>query len=87
MTALIDRARRGVDHQLNALRRRHFAQGSAYASISSIEASDADTVVMHLKQADNFLLTNLSTGAIGIVPEGSGREFWQRPVGTGRFDL
>jgi peptide/nickel transport system substrate-binding protein len=60
-------------------------KASAYASISSIEASDADTVVMHLKQADNFLLTNLSTGAIGIVPEGSGREFWQRPVGTGPF--
>ena len=43
------------------------------------------TVVFHLKHADNFLLTNLSTGAFGIVPEGSGREFWQHPVGTGPF--
>jgi peptide/nickel transport system substrate-binding protein len=38
-----------------------------------------------LKHADNFLLTNLSTGAFGVVPEGSGREFWRHPVGTGPF--
>src|ERR1019366_5040736 len=37
------------------------------------------------KHADNFLLTNLSTGAMGVVPEGSGRDFWQNPVGTGPF--
>jgi len=35
--------------------------------------------------ADNFLLTNLSTGAIGIVPEASGQEFWRHPVGSGPF--
>lgn len=60
-------------------------KANAYASVRSIEAPDAHTVVFHLKQADNFLLTNLSTGAIGIVPEGSGREFWRHPVGTGPF--
>jgi peptide/nickel transport system substrate-binding protein len=60
-------------------------KAAAYASVDSLEASDASTVVFHLKHADNFLLTNLSTGAIGIVPEGSGREFWRRPVGTGPF--
>jgi peptide/nickel transport system substrate-binding protein len=48
---------------------------AAYASIDTIDAPDGHTVVMHLKHADNFLLTNLSTGAMGIVPEGSGREF------------
>lgn len=58
---------------------------AAYASIDRIEASDDRTIVMHLKHPDNFLLTNLSTGAMGIVPEGSGREFWQHPVGTGPF--
>ena len=42
-------------------------------------------MVFHLKRPDNFLLTNLSTGAMGIVPEGSGREFWRHPVGTGPF--
>ena len=60
-------------------------KAAAYASVSSVEARDARTVVFHLKHVDNFLLTNLSTGAIGIVPEGSGRDFWRHPVGTGPF--
>ena len=58
-------------------------KAATYASIDSIEAPDAATVVFHLKRPDNFLLTNLSTGAMGIVPEGSGREFWRHPIGTG----
>jgi peptide/nickel transport system substrate-binding protein len=61
------------------------AKAAAYASIDSVEAPDDRTVVFHLKHGDNFLLTNLSTGGIGIVPEGSGRDFWQHPVGTGPF--
>jgi peptide/nickel transport system substrate-binding protein len=60
-------------------------KAAAYASVDAIEAKDARTVVFHLKHTDNFLLTNLSTGAFGIVPEGSGREFWRHPVGTGPF--
>ena len=60
-------------------------KAAAYASVESVEARDPLTVVFHLKHADNFLLTNLSTGAFGIVPEGSGREFWRHPVGTGPF--
>jgi peptide/nickel transport system substrate-binding protein len=60
-------------------------KSAAYASVSTVEARDARTVVFHLKSADNFLLTNLSTGAFGIVPEGSGRDFWRHPVGTGPF--
>ncbi len=60
-------------------------KANSYASVSSVEARDAQTVVFHLKYADNFLLRNLATGAIGIVPEGSGRDFWQHPVGTGPF--
>jgi peptide/nickel transport system substrate-binding protein len=60
-------------------------KAASYASIDSVEARDARTVVFHLKHADNFLLTNLSTGAIGIVPYGSGRDFWRHPVGTGPF--
>ena len=60
-------------------------KAATYASVDRIEAQDARTVVLHLKQPDNFLLTNLSTGAIGIVPEGSGKDFWQHPVGTGPF--
>jgi peptide/nickel transport system substrate-binding protein len=60
-------------------------KAAAYASIDTMDAPNDRTVVMHLKHADNFLLTNLSTGAMGIVPEGSGRDFWQHPVGTGPF--
>ena len=60
-------------------------RAASYASIDRMEAPDARTVVLHLKKPDNFLLINLSTGAIGIVPDGSGREFWRRPVGTGPF--
>lgn len=58
---------------------------ATYASVGSISAPDPLTVVFHLKRPDNFLLRNLATGAIGIVPEGSGREFWRNPVGTGPF--
>ncbi len=60
-------------------------KAASYASVDRIDAPDEQTVVFRLKNADNFLLTNLSTGAIGIVPEGSGRDFWQHPVGTGPF--
>jgi peptide/nickel transport system substrate-binding protein len=60
-------------------------KAASYASVDTIETPDAKTVVFHLKKPDNFLLTNLSTGAIGIVPAGSGKEFWRNPVGTGPF--
>jgi len=58
---------------------------AAYASIDSIAAPDDSTVVVHMKHADNFLFPNLATGAMGVVPAGSGRDFWQHPVGTGPF--
>jgi peptide/nickel transport system substrate-binding protein len=61
------------------------AKAASYASVASMQAPDDRTVIIHLKHADNFLLNNLSTGAMGIVPEGSGRDFWQHPVGTGPF--
>jgi peptide/nickel transport system substrate-binding protein len=60
-------------------------KSATYASVLSVEAPDARTVILHLKQPDAFLLTNLATGAIGIVPEGSGNDFWRHPVGTGPF--
>ncbi len=60
-------------------------KAASYASVDRVEERDPRTVVFHLKHADNFLLTNLSTGAIGMVPYGSGRDFWQHPVGTGPF--
>ncbi len=60
-------------------------KAAAYASIDSIETPDPLTVVLHLNRPDNFLLTNLSTGAFGVVPYGSGRDFWRDPIGSGPF--
>ena len=61
------------------------AKAATYAAVDHLETPDDHTVIFHLKRADNFLLTNLSTGAMGIVPQGSGRDFWLHPVGTGPF--
>ena len=61
------------------------SKAATYVSIASVEARDAQTVVFHLKQPDNFLIRNLATGALGVIPEGSGRDFWRHPVGTGPF--
>ncbi|MFC5864809.1 ABC transporter substrate-binding protein [Acidicapsa dinghuensis] len=61
------------------------AKGASYASVASMAAPDPLTVVLHLKEPDNFLLTNLSAGAMGIVPYGSGRDFWRHPIGSGPF--
>lgn len=61
------------------------AKGSALASIESVAATDPDTVVVHLKYPDAELLWNLSEGALGIVPAGSGRDFGFHPIGTGPF--
>lgn len=61
------------------------AKAASYSSVASMAAPDPRTVILLLKHADNFLVNNLSTGAMGIVPEGSGRDFWQHPVGTGPF--
>ena len=60
-------------------------KAASYATVASVEARDPLTVVFHLKQPDNFLLTNLKTGALGVIPDGSGRDFWRHPVGTGPF--
>lgn len=60
-------------------------KAAAYASIERVEAAGPLTVIFHLKHPDNFLLTNLSTSAFGVVPYGSGSNFWRHPVGTGPF--
>ncbi len=60
-------------------------KSAAYRFVDHIEASDDKTVIFHLKQPDASLLWNLSEGAIGIVPEGSGSELSTHPVGSGPF--
>ena len=61
------------------------AKAQALAHIDHVDAPDAATVVIHLKQPDAALLWNLSDGAIGVVPVGSGRDFAFHPIGSGPF--
>jgi peptide/nickel transport system substrate-binding protein len=53
--------------------------------VDRIEAPDDFTVVFHLKEPFAPLLWNLSDGAIGIVPYGSGDEMTRHPIGSGPF--
>ncbi|HUO16069.1 MAG TPA: ABC transporter substrate-binding protein [Verrucomicrobiae bacterium] len=58
---------------------------AVYKFVDHIDAPDDHTVVFHLKEPDATLLWNLSDGAIGIVPFGSGDEMTRRPIGSGPF--
>jgi peptide/nickel transport system substrate-binding protein len=60
-------------------------KASTYRLVDRIDAPDDDTVIFHLKEPFAALLWNLSEGAIGIVPYGSGGEMSRIPVGTGPF--
>jgi peptide/nickel transport system substrate-binding protein len=60
-------------------------KASAYRFVDRVEASDDSTVIFHLKEPDAPLLWNLSDGAIGIVPYGSGDEMSRHPIGSGPF--
>lgn len=61
------------------------AKGNPFTQIERVDAPSPDTVVIHLKQPDASLLWNLSEGALGIVPAGSGRDFGFDPIGSGPF--
>ncbi len=60
-------------------------KSQAYRNIARIDTPDPLTVIFHLKQEDAALLPNLSDGAIGIIPAGSGRDFGRNPIGSGPF--
>ena len=57
----------------------------AFKSVQSIEAPDAATVIFHLREPYASFLWNLTPESIGIVPQGSGTEMAQHPMGTGPF--
>jgi peptide/nickel transport system substrate-binding protein len=63
----------------------HSPRGAAYRFVDHIDAPDDYTVIFHLKEPDSPLLWNLSTGAVGIVPYGSGSELSLHPIGSGPF--
>jgi peptide/nickel transport system substrate-binding protein len=60
-------------------------KAAVYKFVEHIDAPDDATVVFHMKEPDATLLWNLSDGAIGVVPNGSGEEMTQRPIGSGPF--
>jgi peptide/nickel transport system substrate-binding protein len=60
-------------------------KSAVYRFVEHIDATDDYTVVFHLKEAFATLLWNLSDGAIGIVPYGSGDEISRQPIGSGPF--
>lgn len=60
-------------------------KSGAYRTIQSVDAPDAQTVIVHMKKPDPALLWNLCDGAFGVVPYGSGRDFWRHPVGSGAY--
>jgi len=60
-------------------------KSAVYQPVERIEATDDYTVVFHLKQPFATLLWNLSDGAMGIVPYGSGDEMTRHPIGSGPF--
>jgi peptide/nickel transport system substrate-binding protein len=58
---------------------------ATFQYVDHIDTPDDFTVVIHLKEPFAGLLWNLSDGAIGIVPYGSGDHFGRNPIGSGPF--
>ncbi len=60
-------------------------RAAAYRHITKVEAPDDTTLIIRLSEPDATLLWNLSDGAFGIVPYGSGKEMAHKPIGSGPF--
>lgn len=60
-------------------------KAAVYKYVDRIDAPDESTVTFHMKEPDSTLLWNLSDGAMGIVPYGSGDEMTLHPMGSGPF--
>ena len=60
-------------------------KAAVYKYVDHIDAPDENTVIFRMKEPNATLLWNLSDGAMGIVPYGSGDEITQHPIGSGPF--
>jgi peptide/nickel transport system substrate-binding protein len=61
------------------------AKASTYKFVKSVEAPDPSTIIFRMKEPFATLLWNVSDGAMGIVPYGSGPELGRAPIGSGPF--
>jgi peptide/nickel transport system substrate-binding protein len=68
-----------LEHKIRSVK------SAVYRFVDHIDAPDDATVVFHMKERDATLLWNVSDGAIGIVPYGSGEEISRHPIGSGPF--
>ena len=62
-------------------------KAAVYRFVDHIDAPDDFTVIFHMKEPSATLLWNLSDGAVGIVPYGSGNEMTGHPIGSGPFNF
>lgn len=60
-------------------------RAASYRHVTKVEAPDDTTLIIRLSEPDATLLWNLSDGAFGIVPYGSGKELSRKPIGSGPF--
>jgi peptide/nickel transport system substrate-binding protein len=60
-------------------------KAAVYRFVDHIDAPDDATVVFRMKEPSATLLWNVSDGAVGIVPYGSGDEMSRHPIGSGPF--
>jgi len=60
-------------------------KAATYSKVASVDTPDDFTLVIQLKEPQASLLWNLSDGAFGVVPYGSGEEFNRHPYGSGPF--
>jgi peptide/nickel transport system substrate-binding protein len=58
---------------------------TTYNLIEHVDTPNDGTVIIHLSEPDATLLYNVSDGAFGIVPYGSGKPFNRHPIGSGPF--
>src|SRR5438270_11859596 len=72
-----------IDSMLNGAVRS--ARAATYQYVERIDAPDDATVIFHLKEPFAGLLWNLSDGAFGVVPYGTGAGFNLHPIGSGPF--